>query len=114
MVWPNLSYYIGSRYLKRIQIDNEKGSNVLTFAATYVIDPRYTLVFSQQYDFDYGKNLRNEISLIRRYNRVYCGFTYSADGALDRQAIAISVWPQGMPELAIGERGYTSLGKREY
>ncbi|MFC1677091.1 hypothetical protein ACFL3G_08525 [Planctomycetota bacterium] len=112
LVWPNLSYYIGSRYLKRIQVDNEKGSNVLTFAATYAIDPRYTLVFSQQYDFDYRKNLRNEVTLIRRYHRVYCGFSYSADGTLDRQAISISIWPQGMPELGIGDRSYTKLGRR--
>ncbi|MHC4309562.1 MAG: LPS assembly protein LptD, partial [Planctomycetota bacterium] len=74
--WPNLSYYIGSRYLKRI--DNglgEEGSNAFIFSASYVLDPRYTVVFSQQYDFDYGANIRSEITLIRRYHRLRYGIT---------------------------------------
>ena len=50
MRWPNLSYYIGSRYLRRVQIGREKGSNVLVMAISYVLDPRYTLVLSQQYE----------------------------------------------------------------
>jgi hypothetical protein len=108
--WPDLSYYIGSRYLRRI--DNgygEKGSNAFTFATTYVLDPRYTLVYSGQIDFDYGKTIRSDITLIRRYHRIYCGFTFSADASLDRQAIVFSIWPQGVPDLAIGPRRYMGL-----
>jgi hypothetical protein len=108
--WPDLSYYIGSRYLRRI--DNgygEKGSNAFTFATTYVLDPRYTLVYSGQLDFDYGKTVRSDITLIRRYHRIYCGFTFSADASLDRQAIVFSIWPQGVPDLAIGPRRYMDL-----
>jgi hypothetical protein len=110
LCWPNLSYYIGGRYLRRIEVLEEKGSSTFTFAATYVIDPRYTLVFAQQFDFDYGANLRSDITLIRRYHRIYCGFTYSADESMDEQSIVFSIWPQGVPELAIGSRRYTRLG----
>ncbi|MHC4560679.1 MAG: hypothetical protein ACYS80_25645, partial [Planctomycetota bacterium] len=109
--WPDLSYYIGSRYLR--QIDNgfgEQGSNAFTFAATYVLDPRYTLVYSGQLDFDYGKTVRSDLMLIRQYHRIYCGITYSADASLDRQAIVFSVWPQGVPELAIGSGRYMGMG----
>jgi hypothetical protein len=113
--WPNLSYYIGSRYLRRVENNlGEKGSNAFTFAATYVLDPRYTVVFSQQFDFDYGANIRSDISLIRRYHRVYCGLTYSADESLDKQAIVFSIWPQGVPEVALGPRRYMSLGDSSY
>ena len=109
--WPDLSYYIGSRYLRRLDNNlGEKGSNMFTFAATYVLDPRYTAVYSAQYDFDYGAALRSDISLIRRYHRMYYGFTYSSDSSLDRQAIVFSVWLQGVPELAIGPRRYMGLG----
>ena len=107
--WPNLSYYIGSRYLRRLEILNEKGSNAFTFALTYVLDPRYTVVFSQQYDFDYGANIRRDIALIRRYHRVYCGLTFSADESMDRHSVVFSIWPQGVPELAIGPRRYMDL-----
>ncbi len=109
--WPNLQYYIGSRYLRRL--DNgygEKGSNAFTFAATYVLDPRYSVVFSQQLDFDYGAAVRRDITLIRRYHRLYWGLTYSADESLDRQSIALSLWPQGVSGLVFGETKYIGLG----
>ena len=108
--WPNLSYYIGSRTLRRVEVLGEKGSNAFVFAATYVLDPRYTVAFSQQFDFDYGANVRSDITLIRRYHRVYCAITYSADESLDRQAIVFSIWPEGVPEMAIGKRRYMRLG----
>ena len=88
----------------------EKGSNAFTFAATYVLDPRYTVVFSQQFDFDYGANIRSDITLVRRYHRMYCGITYSADESLDKEAIVFSIWPQGVSELAIGSERYMGLG----
>ena len=109
--WPNLQYYIGSRYLRRL--DNgygEYGSNAFTFAVTYVLDPRYTVVYSQQLDFDYGATVRSDITLIRQYHRLYWGLTFSADESLDRQSIVFSLWPQGVPGLAIGERKYVGLG----
>ncbi len=109
MRWPNLSYYIGSRYLRRIGLD-EKGSNMFTFAATYVLDPRYTVVFSQQFDFELGETIRSDITLIRRYHRIYWGITYSADESLDNHAIVFSIWPEGVPELGIGSRRYMGLG----
>ncbi|MBW7988543.1 MAG: hypothetical protein FVQ84_00745 [Planctomycetes bacterium] len=116
MRWPDLSYYLGSRYLRRL--DNgfgEQGSNAFTFAATYVLDPRYTLVYSGQLDFDYGKTVRSDLSLIRQYHRIYCGITYSADASLDRQAIVFSIWPQGVPGLGIGSGRYMGTsGSTEY
>jgi len=113
LCWPNLSYYVGSRYLRRLQSGAEEGSNAVTFAATYVIDPRYTGVFSQQYDFDYGKSIRSDITLIRKYHRMNLALTLSADESLDERRIVLSLWPQGIPELAIGQRRYTGLGASE-
>jgi hypothetical protein len=111
MRWPNLSYYVGSRYLRRINNGyGEKGSNAFTFAVTYVLDPRYTVVFSQQIDFDYGKTVRSDIALIRQYHRVYWGIIYSADESLDQHAITFALWPQGVSDLTIGQRRYTELG----
>ena len=106
LVWPNLSYYIGSRYLRRVNVLDEKSSNAFVFAVTYEIDPRYTIMFSQQYDFGFGTNMRSDITLIRRYHRLFYGLTFSADQSLDKQAIVFSIWPQGVPELAIGPRRY--------
>ena len=109
--WPNLQYYIGSRYLRRLDNGHgEYGSNAFTLAVTYVLDPRYTVVYAQQLDFDYGKTVRSDITLIRQYHRMYWGLTFSADQSLDRQAITFSLWPQGVPGLSIGDRRFMGLG----
>ncbi len=110
LVWPDLSYYIGSRYLKRIMVPDEKALSALTFALTYELDPRYTMVFSQQYDFESGANIRSDLTLIRRYHRVYFGVTFSVDESLDQHSVIFSLWPEGVPELAIGLRRYMGLG----
>lgn len=98
MRWPDFEFYIGSRYLKRVQVMDEKGSNAFVFAMTYIIDPRYRIMFSQQFDFDYGESVRSEITLTRRYHRVICGITLSTDQSLDSQAVTFNIWPQGMSQ----------------
>lgn len=114
LCWPNLSYYVGSRYLRNVNNGlGEKGSNALTFAATYILDPRYTVVFAQQYDFDYGANVQNDITLIRKYHRVNVALTVSADESLDEERVVLSLWPEGVPELAFGLRRYMGLGASE-
>lgn len=108
---PNLSYYVGSRYLRRLNNGyGEKGSNAFTFACTYILDPRYTLVYSGQFDFDYDATIRNDITVIRRYHRLYWSVTYSRDESMDRHSIAFSLWPQGVPDLAFGPTRYMGLG----
>ncbi len=109
LCWPNLSYYIGNRYLRRVNVLDEDGSSAFTFAVTYVLDPRYTIVFAQELDLDYGENVRSDITLLRRYHRMYFSLTFSADEALDNQAIVFSIWPQGVPEMGIGRRRYVGL-----
>jgi hypothetical protein len=117
MRWPDLSYYVGSRYLRRIIINDpttgaklQEGSNAFVFAITYVLDPRYTVVFSQQIDFDYGATVSSEISLIRHYHRMFWGLTFRADESLDERGIVFSIWPQGVSDLSIGPRRYMNLG----
>jgi hypothetical protein len=110
LCWPNLSYYIGTRYLRWFNNGlGQKGSNMFTFAVTYEIDPRYTLVVSQQTDFASGKTVCSDISLIRRYHRMYWSLTYSADESIKSHAVMFSIWPQGVPQLGFGNRRYTSL-----
>jgi len=98
--WPDLSYYIGSRYLRNVQVLDEHGSNAFVFAASYILDPRYTIAFSQQYDFDYAASVESNITLIRHYNRVFWALSFSADESLDRQAIMFSICG-GVPELTV-------------
>ncbi len=116
-VYPDVSFYLGSRYLRPVQVQvkengalvvNEQGSNSVVAAITYTLGSRYTATFSQEYNFDYGKSVRSEVTIMRRYHRMYYGLTFATDESLKRQSVMFSVWPQGVKELAIGR--YTSVG----
>lgn len=114
-IYPDISFYLGNRYLRPVIITDpdgnvlEKGSNSVVAALTYALTPRYTVSFSQEYNFDYGKSVRSEVTLLRRYHRLYYGLTFAADESLDRQSLVFSLFPQGVDELALGRRKYTAL-----
>ena len=108
-VWPRLSYYVGNRYLKEIRTGDEVGSNSLVYSFSYQLNPRYTMTFGQEYNFDFGKNVRSEMGLIRKYHRIYYGFTLAADESLDSGSIVFSIWPEGVKELAVGSRKYVAI-----
>ena len=88
---------------------DQHGSNAFVFAASYVLDSRYTLVFSQQYNFEYRANVESEIMLIRRYHRMFWSLSVSSDASLDRKAVMYNLWPEGMPDTASGSKRYTGL-----
>ncbi len=103
VVWPDLSTYIGTRYMRDTNNQlGQIGSNVFTFAATYRLDPRYAMVFSNQFDFKYGENIRSDITLVRRYHRLNYGLTFRVNESMDRTSLVFSLWPQGIGEMALG------------
>lgn len=112
-VYPNLSYYIGSRYLRPVVVPSEsgfeKGSNSVIVAVTYVLNPRYTVAYAQEYNFDYENNIRSRLTFLRHYHRMYYGLTVSTDKSLDRDAVTFSIWPEGIKELAFGKRKYVDI-----
>jgi len=83
---------------------HEEGSHSVVAALTYSLGSRYTAVLAQEYNFEYSKTVRSELTLIRRYHRLFYGLNFSLDESLGRQSISLSIWPQGVKELAIGRR----------
>ena len=114
-VYPDVSLYLGSRYLRPIIVSApgvfEQGSNSVVAAITYALSSRYTATFSQEYNFDYGKSVRSEVTIMRRYHRMYYGLTFATDESLKRQSVMFSVWPQGVKELALGRRRYAGVSE---
>ena len=114
-VYPDISYYIGSRYLRPVIVSVpdddifERGSNSLIGSITYAINNRYTLILSEEYNFDYEKNVRTEVALLRRYHRVFYGLTLSIDESREENSIVFSIWPQGVKDLTFGERKLASF-----
>jgi hypothetical protein len=114
-VYPDLSYYLGSRYLRPLIIDvpedgiYEEGSQSVIGAVTYQLSPRYWVTYSQEYNFDFGKNVRNDFAIIRQYHRLFYSLEMSLDQSRDSSSVMFSVWPEGVKEIAFGSRRYTGL-----
>ncbi len=117
-IFPDISYYIGSRYLKRLTLnipqDNvyEKGSHSVVTSMSYQLNERYTLAVAQEYNFDFGENVTTEVTLLRKYHRMYYGLTFERDDSRDRDSLNFSIWPEGVSELAYGQREYIALTSR--
>lgn len=114
-IYPDISYYVGGRYLKNTIVDvpadgvYEKGSYSVVGAMTYRMNSRYTLVFSQEYNIEYDKNVLTEVSFIRQYHRMFYALGYSRDYSRDRETVFFSIWPEGVRELALGTRGFGGI-----
>ena len=119
-VYPDISYYVGTRYLRPIVTpidkdadgvieDFEKKSNSFVGAVTYRLSPRYVATFSQEYNFAFGKAIRSDLTLVRQYHRLFYAMSFSIDESLDSSSVVFSVWPQGVKELAVGSRRYVGL-----
>ncbi|MCK5566090.1 MAG: hypothetical protein KAJ07_12675, partial [Planctomycetes bacterium] len=78
---------------------------------SYALNPRYTLTFSQEYNFDFGKNVKNKLAILRKYHRMYYALTLSADKSMDNNALVFSVWPEGVKELGFGDRKNANLNR---
>ncbi len=120
LVYPDISYYVGTRYLRPVIIpvdkndDNivdyyEEGSNSFVTAITYRLSPRYVATFSQEYNFDYGEAIRSDLTVVRQYHRMFYAVSVSFDDSLDRNSLMFSIWPQGVKEMAVGSRKHTGL-----
>lgn len=125
-VYPDISYYLGSRYLRPLLVNidtnddgifdiRERGSHSVIGAITWQMTPRYTMTFAQEYNFDFGHNIRSDLTIIRQYHRMFYALSLSVDESLKRNMVMFSVWPQGVSELGVGARRYTGLtgGLRE-
>jgi hypothetical protein len=116
-VFPDLSLYLGSRYLRPIIVDaveegkniHEEGSQSVVAALTYQLGQRYWVTYSQEYNFDFGKNVSSNLAIIRQYHRLFYSLEFSIDDSLKRKGVMFSVWPQGVKELSFGSRRYTGL-----
>ena len=107
-VHPDISYYVGSRYLRPLTVDIpdenifERGSHSVVGAIAWQLTPRYTATFSQEYNFQFGHNVRTDLAIVRQYHRLFYALTLSVDESLDRSRVMFSIWPQGVDELQTG------------
>ena len=115
-IYPDISYYLGHRYLKPVVITSdgktEVGSSSLIAAMSYALNERYTATFSVEHNFEYGGIVTSELSLIRRYHRLYYGMTFALDETLDTSSLMFTVWPEGVKDLTFGDNKLSELSDR--
>ena len=100
---PRLSWFVGHRF---IGLTN---SNLLGFGANYRLNPKYTVSVREEFDLDQGRNANIAVTLVRRMPRWYFAVTLQFDDTEDVNIVNLSVWPEGIPEWAIGTQRYTGL-----
>jgi len=100
---PRLSYFIGYRKIAA------EDANLLGIGGNYRIDSKYTVAVREYFDLERGDTETFDVTIIRRFPRWYGALTLSLDNIEDNVGLSVSVWPEGVPEAAIGSRKYTGL-----
>ncbi len=100
---PRLSYLIGYRFI------DETESNLLGFDLNYRLTEKHTLALRELFDLDRGETLDMTIALIRKFPRWFSAVSFEVDEAEDDFGISLSVWPEGLPQAALGSRRFTGL-----
>lgn len=100
---PRLSYLVGYRYI------NETDSNLLAFDMNYRMTEKHMLALREAFDLDEGRTLDFTVGLIRRFPRWYGAISFALDNAEDDFGVSLSIWPEGLPQAALGSRRFTGL-----
>ena len=100
---PRLSYLLGYRYIE------EANSNLLGFDMNYRLTEKYTMAFRELFDLARGETLDFTIAIIRKFPRWFGAVSFELDEAEDDFGISFSIWPEGLPQAALGSRRFTGL-----
>ncbi len=88
---PRLSYYLGTRYI------NQLNSNIATFAVDYQLTKKYTLAFSQSFDFSQQDNVASSITMTRKFDRFFVAVRVYHNSTDDTSGITFNLIPEGLP-----------------
>ncbi len=100
---PRLSYLVGYRFI------DEEESNLLGFEMNYRLSEKHTLAVRELFDLDRGDTLDFTIAVIRRFPRWFGAISFDLDNAEDDFGVSLSLWPEGLPQSALGSRRFTGL-----
>ncbi|MEE9269796.1 MAG: LPS assembly protein LptD, partial [Candidatus Krumholzibacteria bacterium] len=101
---PRLSYLIGYRLIE------ESDSELLGFDMNYRLTEKHTLALRELFDLGEGRSLDFTVALIRKFPHWFGAISLAFDEAEDDFGISVSVWPEGLPQAALGSRRFTGLG----
>lgn len=100
---PRLAYFIGHRFI------GETDSNLIGAGMNYRINNKYTLGIREQFDIERGKSAQFDVTLIRHMHKWYLAINLELDQIEDVDTISLAIWPEGVPQFAIGSRRYARM-----
>ncbi len=100
---PRFSYLIGYRFI------DETDSNLLGFDMNYRLTEKHTIAFRELFDLDRGRTADFTVALIRKHPRWFSALSFQLDEAEDDFGVSLSIWPEGLPQAALGSRRFTGL-----
>ncbi len=100
---PRLSYFAGWRDIEA------SNSNLIGFGANYKATEIHTFAIREFFDLDRNANEELAVTYIRKLPRWYVATTLQLDSVQNNVGVSVSVWPEGLPEAAIGSRRYTGI-----
>jgi hypothetical protein len=86
---PTESIYFGNRYIADLH------SNIVSVSGNYQISPKYSLGFSQSFDFGLGKDVSSSLSIVRSFDRFVMSFNFSQDQISGQTGFSFSIAPIG-------------------
>jgi len=100
---PRFSYLVGYRFIEK------SDSDVLGFNLNYRLTEKHTLALREMFDLDEGQNLDFTVVLIRKFPRWFSALSFEVDESEDDFGVSLSIWPEGLPQAALGSRRFTGL-----
>lgn len=102
---PRFSYFVGYRRIGDTQ------SNLVGGGFNYQINEKHTLAIRSYYDLDRGELEQLDLAVIRKWPRFNTAVTLGLNQIEDNFQIGLTIWPEGMPNTAIGNRQFTNLSE---
>ena len=100
---PRLSYLLGYRFI------NESNSNLLGFDMNYRLTEKHSLALRESFDLARGRTADFTVALIRKFPRWFGALSFALDQAEDDFGVSFSMWPEGLPQAALGSRRFTGV-----
>ena len=100
---PRMSYLLGYRFIE------EDNSNLLGFDMNYRLTEKHTMAIRELFDLDRGRTLDFTIAFIRKFPRWFGALAFELDEAEDDFGVSFTLWPEGLPQAALGSRRFTGL-----
>jgi hypothetical protein len=85
-----MTYFLGNRYIADLD------SNITTFAFDYQLTPKYTVIFSQSYDFGVTENVESFAAVLRRFDTFTIMVKAFHNEVTEQSGIGFNIVPRGV------------------